>query len=137
MTLVCCQKGELRVQHIGDPDYPLSARFGNLQGTVKLRVEVDPDGRVIYAKGSGAPDVLVKAAEDSVRTWIFGPFPRIAEFPISHSIQYVYILVGDPKTVAYPPAIKTYLPDRIEIRAVPLVSDYPPLDKYKPAAKTR
>jgi hypothetical protein len=79
----------------------------------------------------------VKAAEENARQWVFGPFPPVCEFPIHHSIRYVYKLEGKPKVVAIEPVIRTFLPDRVEISAVPLISDYPPLEEYKPTSKPR
>lgn len=131
LTLGCRDK--LRVERIADPDYPFSARYEGLQGTAVVMVTIDSSGRVTYAKGSGAPDVLVKAAEENARQWVFGPFPPVAEFPIYHTIRYVYKLEGKPKFVAIYPVIRTSLPDRIEISAVPLVSDYPPVEEYNPS----
>jgi len=127
----------LRVERITDPEYPSPARYESLQGTVVVMVIIGSDGRVTYAKGSGAPEILVKAAEDNARQWVFGPFPPVYEFPIHHSIRYVYKLEGKPKVVAIAPVIRTFLPDRVEISAVPLVSDYPPLEEYKPTSKPR
>ena len=129
--------GKLHVEHITDPVYPYPARYEGAQGTVVVNIAIASDGHVIYAKGSGAPEVLVKAAEENAKQWIFGPFPPACEFPIYHSIRYVYKLEGKPKAVAIQPVIRTFLPDRIEISAVPLVSDYPPLTDYKPIPKTK
>ena len=134
LTILLASSGSntLHVERINAPDYPFPARYDNVQGTVNVNVDIGPDGRVTSARGSGAPEILVKAAEDNAKTWIFGPFPPVEEFPIYHTIQYVYKLEGKPKAVAYPPVIHTFLPDRIEVTAVPLFSDYPPLDKYNP-----
>ena len=134
-VLGCREK--LHVEKIVDPAYPFPARYENLQGTVVVKTIIGSDGRVTYAKGSGAPEVLVKAAEENAKQWVFGPFPPICEFPIYHSIQYTYKLEGKPKVVAIEPVIKTFLPDRVEISAVPLVSDYPPLEEYKPTSRPR
>jgi hypothetical protein len=48
---------------------------------------------------------------------------------MDHTLEYVYKLEGKPLAVAPNPVIKTFLPDRIEISATPLVSDYPPSKK--------
>ena len=104
---------------------------------LSLRWKSVADGKITSAEGSGAPDILVKAAEENARQWVFGPFPARSEFPIYHVIRYIYKLDGKPKTVAYRPTIKTSLPDEIDISAVPLVSDYPPLENYKPTSTTR
>lgn len=130
-----CRQEKLHVLQITNPDYPTPARYENLQGTVEIHVNIGPDGRVTYAEGSGAPDILVKAAEENARSWIFGPFPPVFEFPAHHNIQYVYKLDGNKTVIAFRPTVRTFLPDRIEISATPLVSDYPPLESYHAVPK--
>src|ERR1700738_793124 len=73
VTLGCRDK--LRVERITDPEYPSPARYEGAQGTAIVMVTIDSSGKVTYAHGSGAPDVLVKAAEENARQWVFGPFP--------------------------------------------------------------
>ncbi len=113
----------LHVKNIEQPGYPLPARLKNEQGTVLVNVDIDASGRVTHAKGSGAPETLVNAAEENVKHWVFGPFPDVSVFPINHTIQYVYKLEGKPVAVITEPVVKTFLPDRVEISAVPFVSD--------------
>jgi hypothetical protein len=137
LSLLGCRQGQFHVAHITNPEYPLRARFENLQGTVTAKVIIGADGKVTYAGGSGAPDVLVKAAEENAQSWVFGPFPPVFEFPAYHTIQYVYKLDGKATVVAPVPIVKTFLPDRIEISATPLVSDYPPLESYHSVPKER
>jgi len=96
-----------------------------------VKLSIGTDGRVRYAEGSGAPDILVKAAEENAREWVFGPFPPVFEFPVDHTVQYIYKLEGKPVVVAVPPTVRTFLPDRVEITATPLVTDYPPLQDYR------
>lgn len=114
------------------PDYPSPARYGNVQGTVNVKVSIGPDGNVIFASGSGAPEILIQAATENAKNWRFGPFPTVSEFPIEHTIQFTYVLEGKATVVAPRPTVRTFLPDRIEVQAVPLVSDYSPIEDYKP-----
>jgi TonB family protein len=123
---------QLAVQQMIDPEYPLPARYSGEQGTVTMHITIGSDGKVTSATGSGAPDSLVKAAEENIRHWKFGPFPAKCEFPISHSVRFIYRLEGKAKVVSIPPIIKADLPDQVEVSATPLVSDYPPLSEYKP-----
>ena len=127
----CSKQVQLNVKQIEQPDYPSPARYENIQGTVQVEIGIGADGKVIFAKGSGASRVLQRAAEVNARQWVFGPFPRAAEFPMYHTIDYVYRLEGKPLVVAIQAHVRTYLPDRIEIIAAPLVSDYPPLSYDK------
>lgn len=118
-----CRGQPLQVQRIANPDYPIQAHTRNIQGTVRVDIEIGPDGRVLSAKASGAHGILVDAAEKNVRQWVFGPFPPVGEFPIYHTVTYVFRLEGKPAFVAYPPLILTHLPDRVEIRTRPFESD--------------
>jgi protein TonB len=66
---------KLRVVDMRPPDYPPSARRQGIEGTVRVRVLVGPDGRVIQAlvvKTSGE-DALDAAALKAVVTWRFEP----------------------------------------------------------------
>lgn len=125
LVILGCQDNKLHVLHVVEPEYPVNARLQNLQGTVVVNLHIGVDGRVRYAKGKGAPDILVQAAEENARQWTFGPFPAVAVFPMDHTLEYVYKLEGKPMIVAPNAVIKTFLPDRVEISATPLVSDYP------------
>jgi TonB family protein len=118
-----CQHEQLHVQYVGEPEYPYPARFDNLQGTVTVRIRIGPNGNVESVKGSGAPDILVKAAEENLKQWRFGPFPPVSEFPIEHTVLYTYKLQGKPQIVGSPLVINTFLPDRIEISTRPLIPD--------------
>jgi TonB family protein len=136
--LVCCSCGHqsrVQIKQIAAPDYPLEARFGRIQGTVKVDVSIGADGRVTEAHGSGADPVLVRAAEQNATQWVFGPFPPDYEFPIFHTITYVYRLEGKIYFVVDPPRTKTHLPDRVELIATPLASDNSVI--LKPAAKPK
>ncbi len=137
LLLACsgCQHSGLQVKQIAAPDYPVEANARNIQGMVQVKVSIGADGKVLFAKGSGAHPILVQAAEENARQWIFGPFPAVAEFPIDYTITYIYRLQGKPLSVMVHPTVKTYLPERVEIQAVPFESDYPPLDTYRPIPK--
>lgn len=138
MGVTCCdwwkQHEQLRVEGIATPEYPLDARARNIEGTVRVRIAIDPDGKVRWAEGSGAHPLLVESAEQNVRRWVFGPFPSVAEFPVHHTISFSFKLEGNPVTIAIDPIITTYLPDRVEIRAPPLAPDIvgEPLQKAEP-----
>ena len=120
-----CSERRLQVQHIANPVYPQGALVQNIQGTVTVSVVIGADGKVLLAQGSGAHPLLVEAAEKNVRDWVFGPFPSVAEFPIYHTVTYVFKLEGPPLSVGlFPPVVDTYLPDRIEIKSRLFKDDY-------------
>jgi TonB family protein len=58
------------------PTYPDLARRLNLQGAVKLRVTVAPDGAAKGAEVLGGNPVLAKAAQDAVMRWKWAPTAR-------------------------------------------------------------
>jgi len=66
------------------PPYPQEARNKGYQGTVRLKVEVLPDGRVgeIELKESSGYDVLDQSALDTVKKWRFIPAMK-GKTPIS------------------------------------------------------
>jgi protein TonB len=60
------------------PSYPLLARERGYQGTVYLRVQIQPDGRVgrLAIDRSSGFEILDRAATDSVKEWTFLPARR-------------------------------------------------------------
>jgi TonB family protein len=51
------------------PQYPALAQRMSIKGTVKLEVEVEPDGRVKSMDAKGGHPLLVQAAQDAIRQW--------------------------------------------------------------------
>lgn len=126
VLVVCsnCERSRLKVEHMVQPDYPVPARSGNIEGTVELGIIIGMDGKVTDAHGSGANPILVEAAEENARQWIWGPFPAKFSFPHYQEIYYTYKLVGKARpVVVVPPIVNIDLPGRIEIIATPYHSD--------------
>jgi TonB family protein len=65
---------EKLVKHRVDPDYPEEARPGNLQGVIVLDVVVGRDGSVVDVRALNGPEVLARAATNSLRWWRFEPY---------------------------------------------------------------
>jgi TonB family protein len=63
------------ITHVA-PSYPDLARTMNLQGIVKLRVTVAPDGTVKTTQVVGGNPVLAKSAQDAVSRWKWAPAPH-------------------------------------------------------------
>ena len=59
------------------PSYPAIARRMNITGTVKLMVDVSPDGTVKNVKAIGGHPLLVAAAEGAVKKWKFAPATQV------------------------------------------------------------
>ena len=55
------------------PGYPDLARTMHLEGTVKLRVTVTPNGTVKLVETVGGSPLLVKAAENAIYKWTWAP----------------------------------------------------------------
>lgn len=110
---------EVTVKYIAPPIYPAIARTANLQGTVRIKVEVGPDGKVISAKASGAHNLLDHVAEENIREWTFDPSAGASKFEVT----YVYRLEGDATVYAKAPRIILELPSRVEIVAQPVIPE--------------
>ncbi len=120
----------LQVINLPQPDYPVEAREQNVQGSVEVNVFIGTDGKVIAAVGKGTQPTLVHAAEQNARSWIFGPFNTVTQFPINHKIMYRYELCDHCKfMISDSPIIRTYLPDSLDIISQPLASGYPAAGK--------
>lgn len=56
-----------------DPKYPPEAKAKGIQGTVCLHVLIGKDGHVKKLRVISGPRILVKAAENAVRQWVYEP----------------------------------------------------------------
>lgn len=55
------------------PEYPPLARQARIQGTVRLRITVNPEGRVAATQSVAGHPLLVPAAVEAVRKWVYAP----------------------------------------------------------------
>ena len=60
--------------HRVDPDYPETARSAKLHGVIVLDIVVGRDGSVVEMRPLSGPDVLARAAMETVRWWRFEPY---------------------------------------------------------------
>jgi TonB family protein len=60
--------------HRVDPDYPEAARLAKLHGVIVLDIVVGRDGSVVEMRPLSGPDVLARAAMETVRWWRFEPY---------------------------------------------------------------
>jgi TonB family protein len=55
------------------PAYPELMRRHRMGGTVKLRITINPDGRVTEAKAVGGHPMLIAPATEAVKQWKYEP----------------------------------------------------------------
>ncbi len=72
------------------PVYPDLARQLNITGTVKVRVVVDPEGRVVSAQEIGGHPLLIPAAMSAAKKFRFEPAPQ-------QSTQIIQFKFGDAR----------------------------------------
>jgi TonB family protein len=56
------------------PSYPPLAKQARIQGTVVLRVNISPTGKVSSVKMVSGHPILAQAAKDAVQQWEYSPF---------------------------------------------------------------
>jgi TonB family protein len=71
-----------------DPVYPETARRGGISGSVELRVIAGPGGRVASVRCEYGHPLLIQAAVDAVRQWVFQPvLQNGVAMPVAFSIS--------------------------------------------------
>jgi len=65
---------EERLVHRVDPDCPAAARSATLHGVIVLDIVVGRDGSVVEMRPLSGPEVLARAAMETVRWWRFEPY---------------------------------------------------------------
>lgn len=55
------------------PEYPALAKAARIQGVVKLDALIDTDGNVVNLKLLSGPAMLVQAAMEAARQWVYKP----------------------------------------------------------------
>jgi len=64
---------ELHIVKQTAPMYPPIAKAAHVSGQVKLHIEIGKDGRVIGTKLVSGPPMLVGAAQECVKQWLYEP----------------------------------------------------------------
>ena len=81
------QVGSRHVRHYVRPTIPEMARTMRLKGTVKLEIEVAPNGNVTAVKPLGGHPLLVDCASQAVRKWQFEPSSQATTGPVIIDFQ--------------------------------------------------
>ena len=72
-SAVFAEDGDRKVRQKVTPLYPELAKRVNATGTVRLELEVAPNGEVKTVKALGGHPLLIPAAEDAARKWKYEP----------------------------------------------------------------
>lgn len=131
LSALCRAAEPVWVRDIVVPDYPILAKMALLQGSVRVDIEIGPDGKVLLAKGSGGDPILLRAAENNVSRWSFVVASEVKDFPLKHTVIYLYKIQGERVVNPECPTVVLHLPDRVEITAQPPTL-YPGRAKKKP-----
>jgi hypothetical protein len=116
------------VKYFPQPEYPEEALVKNIQGSLLLTACFGSDGKVISVGGNGGNPVLVKAAEENLRQWVFGSLPPAGEYPMCYTVEYAYKLEGTPVAEIAPSFVRVNLPERVEIVGHPFIQDDRPIE---------
>jgi TonB family protein len=78
-----------------DPKYPALARQAGIAGDVRLIVMIAPDGRVAGVDIVGGPPLLLSAAVDAMKQWVFAPaYQNGAPVPARFGVVVPFRLEG-------------------------------------------
>lgn len=78
--------------HVAKPDYPAVAKVNFIQGSVKLQITVNTEGKVIAAHVVEGEPLLAAAAIEAVRKWLYHPYhfrDGVAPFSTHVSVEFL------------------------------------------------
>jgi len=65
---------ERRIVQKVPPVYPANAKAARVQGAVQLGIIIGPDGKVQNVRSVSGVGMLMQAAMDAVKQWVYQPF---------------------------------------------------------------
>jgi TonB family protein len=77
---------------IEGPIYPVLATQAGIEGTVKVRISLDGDGKVSAVEAASGHRLLADAATENVRSWVF---VRCGEAASNIEFTYAFKLEGE------------------------------------------
>lgn len=84
--------------------YPAIATAKHVEGTVVLRVQVGPTGKVESTQTISGPPLLIQAASDSVKQWTFRPFEKNGSaIQASSDVSLDFVLSGTSRAPSKQP----------------------------------
>jgi len=107
------------VKSLAPPNYPPIAKLAKLQGTVKVKLKLAANGKIMSASASGADQILNGASKENAIQWVFSSDAAKPQ-GCDLTITYVYKLEGEP---SYNPRERLILelPTRVELIAQPVI----------------
>lgn len=99
------------------PFYPPIAMAARVSGVVKLHIATDGK-RVFTITGQAGPAMLIPAAEENVRTWVFAE-----HIPTAFDVSFHYVLVTGPRCDSGNRPVILHLPAEVEVDATPPTCD--------------
>lgn len=94
------------------PAYPVIARQARIEGTVRLRVQTNPEGQPVTVESIGGHPLLSEAAEQAVKQWRF-----CAGEAREREIQVVFKLKPEDASVFAPTEVEFSGAETVEVRA--------------------
>jgi TonB family protein len=86
-VMTVTDQGGPAVLHAHDPEYPPDALRDRVEGSVKVKVTIAPDGSVADAAALSGPQSLRQAAIAAVRRWQFAANATHAEIDVPFSLH--------------------------------------------------
>jgi TonB family protein len=104
---------EIAEQHLiekVEPVYPPIAKAAHVQGSVRLQVDIDTTGHVIKTKPISGPAMLVGAAIDCVKAWMYKPFENAGQPVPATTVVALDFTLGMPADPSDEKTAQTYFP---------------------------
>jgi protein TonB len=79
---------EAKLLQMIQPEYPLSAKMARIQGAVRMRAIINPEGRITALEIFEGHPILRDAARAAVEKWLYRP-TYLGERPVSVSTEIV------------------------------------------------
>jgi TonB family protein len=70
------------------PAYPALARPSRLNGTVKVVIDISPDGQVTNVRVMGGHPLFVEATLDALKNWKFAPSSKVTTTALEFNFHF-------------------------------------------------
>jgi TonB family protein len=110
--------------------YPAAARKARVQGDVWLRATIDRDGKVKHLDVVEGPALLVDAAKDTVKQWIYEPHlvegePRAIQTLLTVRYSFSDNNFGEPQDPRLMEIPRMSIPDHLRVMVDPTLTAAP------------